>query len=102
MSLVQVLNALATPPVALSVAIVAATAYVIYQTVFSPLARVPGPFVAKLTKLYLVYLERSGRGHRMLMELHRKHGVVVRTGPNNLCVPSSLRRLKQCAPSCSR
>ncbi len=76
-----------TPYAVLGLVILAATSYVAYQTIFSPLARVPGPFLAKLSQLYLVYLELSGQAHRMLMKLHEKHGHVVRTGPTTLCVP---------------
>ncbi|KAI0533240.1 cytochrome P450 [Xylaria digitata] len=86
MSFLHFLGMLIMPSVALPFTILAATAYVIYQTAFSPLARIPGPFPGKLTNLYLVYLELSGRGHRMLMELHKKHGPVVRTGPNTLSI----------------
>jgi hypothetical protein len=75
---------LETPYVVLSLTIVAATFYVVYHTVFSPLARVPGPFLAKFSQLYLVYFHLSGQAHRKLMKLHEKHGNVVRTGPSTL------------------
>ncbi|KAI0904509.1 cytochrome P450 [Ustulina deusta] len=75
-----------TPYAVLGLVILAATSYVAYQTIFSPLARVPGPFLAKLSQLYLVYLELSGQAHRMLMKLHEKHGHVVRTGPTTLSI----------------
>lgn len=72
--------------VALGLAVFAAAGYVIYQNIFSPLASVPGPFLAKFSQMYLVYLELSGQAHRMLMDLHKKHGNVVRTGPTTLSI----------------
>lgn len=51
---------------------------------FHPLASVPGPFFAKFTAFWYVY--RSYRGDVMshVRKLHRKHGNVVRVGPNTV------------------
>jgi hypothetical protein len=62
--------------------IVPLLAYVLYQCYLSPLAKVPGPFVAKLTQLYLAYITRRGRLHRDYVDIHEKYGPVVRVGPN--------------------
>ncbi|KAI0514712.1 cytochrome P450 [Xylaria bambusicola] len=75
-----------TSYVALGLLVFAAAGYVVYQTAFSPLARVPGPFLAKFSQMYLVYFHLSGQSHRILMELHKKHGNVVRTGPSTLSI----------------
>lgn len=48
------------------------------------LNKYPGPFIASLTdwwRLWDVYKRRPERTH---IELHRKHGDVVRLGPNTL------------------
>lgn len=58
--------------------------YVIYQCFFSPLAKYPGPFWAKLTKLYRAYLSLRGHAHRDFIALHKKYGNVVRVAPNEL------------------
>ncbi|KAI1204124.1 cytochrome P450 [Annulohypoxylon truncatum] len=70
-------------------------AYVFYECFFSPIARVPGPFIAKVTSLYYPYLSRRGHVHRDLVELHKKYGNVVRIGPNTISVgePMAFREI---------
>ncbi|KAL9085407.1 MAG: hypothetical protein Q9159_004696 [Coniocarpon cinnabarinum] len=63
--------------------------YVVYQTVLHPLAEYPGPFWAKLTNLYSVYHAVRGTRHSNLYELHRKHGEIVRFGPNHVSLSES-------------
>jgi hypothetical protein len=58
--------------------------YVIYQCFFSPIAKYPGPFWAKLTKLYRAYLSLRGHAHRDFIALHKKYGNIVRVAPNEL------------------
>jgi len=58
----------------------------LYRLFFNPLNRFPGPFAARLSKLYFVYLSSDLRGHRKLHELHQKYGRYVRVGPNDLSV----------------
>ncbi|KAI0007011.1 cytochrome P450 [Xylariaceae sp. FL0662B] len=69
--------------------------YVVYQCVFSPLARIPGPFIARLSTLYYPYISKQGRLHRDLVELHKKYGKVVRVAPNMLSVgdPMAFREI---------
>ncbi|OJJ67368.1 hypothetical protein ASPBRDRAFT_58930 [Aspergillus brasiliensis CBS 101740] len=69
--------------------------YVIYQCFLSPLARIPGPFLAKLTNWHRAYLTYEGKSHRRYLALHRKYGPVVRTGPNVLSVaePTAFREI---------
>lgn len=40
----------------------------------SPISDVPGPFLASLSRLWLIQLLRRGRGARELAELHEKYG----------------------------
>ncbi|KAL7805262.1 cytochrome P450 [Trichoderma aethiopicum] len=74
---------------------VASAAYIVYQCYFSPLASFPGPFAAKLTTLWRAYTTSRGQWHRKLGELHRRHGSVVRIGPNQLSVgdPDAFRMI---------
>ncbi|KAL7936156.1 cytochrome P450 [Trichoderma chlorosporum] len=65
---------------------VASIVYVVYQCFFSPLASFPGPFAAKLTKAWRAYATYRGRWHRDMIDLHRRHGSVVRIGPNELSI----------------
>ncbi|KAI1452040.1 cytochrome P450 [Annulohypoxylon moriforme] len=75
--------------------IVFAGAYVLYECFLSPLARIPGPFIAKITSFYYPYLSRRGRIHRDLVDLHKKYGNVVRVGPRVLSVgdPMAFREI---------
>jgi hypothetical protein len=47
---------------------------------FHPLARYPGPVLAKCTKLWAVYQVSTGKMHLVFSDLHEKYGSVVRTG----------------------
>jgi hypothetical protein len=58
--------------------------YVVYQRLFAPLARVPGPFWAKLSKWWLIRRARNGDLHRELIRLHGIHGPLVRTAPDEV------------------
>ena len=61
--------------------------YVAYQRLLSPLARVPGPFAASFSPLWLTQHSWRGGTHRVMIDLHAKYGKVVRTGPNEVSVP---------------
>jgi len=63
-----------------------AIAYVIYQRFFHPLASVPGPFWASLTRLWITKHSWDGDMHRVMIALHAKHGALVRNGPNEVSV----------------
>jgi hypothetical protein len=49
-----------------------------------PLAQYPGPFIAKFSNLWMCYHTWSCNLPEKVLELHRRHGPVVRVGPNNL------------------
>ncbi|OMP88268.1 Pisatin demethylase [Diplodia seriata] len=61
-------------------------AYLVYQLYLSPLAKVPGPFAAKVSRLWITKHSWDGDMHRSMIELHNKHGSLVRTGPNEVSV----------------
>lgn len=58
----------------------------------SSLWHIPGPFLARFTGVYRVFLLWSGECHWKIHELHKQYGPVVRTGPNHVIVsdPSAL------------
>ena len=60
--------------------------YVVYQRFFSPLAGIPGPFWASLSRLWYAYIVWKGNMHQVLPGLHRKYGDVVRIAPNEVQV----------------
>lgn len=80
------------PSTAVGVAVltvVEALSYVLYMTLYHPLAKYPGPVLAKLTNLYSVWHAVRGTRHSDLYELHKKHGEFVRWGPNNISINST-------------
>ncbi|KUJ20673.1 cytochrome P450 [Mollisia scopiformis] len=57
---------------------------VIYRVFFHPLAKYPGPFIAKVTDLYSVYHAWKADRHIDFQRCHQKYGNVFRYGPNRL------------------
>ncbi|KAH6953813.1 cytochrome P450 [Ilyonectria sp. MPI-CAGE-AT-0026] len=53
-----------------------------YQTVTSPLKRVPGPFLTRFTNVWYAWRIWEGQFEHHNVALHRKHGKVIRYGPN--------------------
>ena len=49
---------------------------------------IPGPFLARLTGLWVVLLDLSGNRATCIHNLHQKHGRVVRVAPNQICFAS--------------
>jgi hypothetical protein len=52
----------------------------------SGLSSIPGPIAASLTKYWRVYDVWKGKAHLTHIDLHRKHGPLVRLGPNHVSV----------------
>lgn len=50
----------------------------------SPLRKIPGPFLARLTPLWLRYIDMSGTRTKTLHELHQRYGATVVIGPNEI------------------
>ncbi|PNP82141.1 hypothetical protein FNYG_04330 [Fusarium nygamai] len=59
---------------------------VIYNIFFHPLAKLPGPFLAKLTKFWLFSEELGGDAANTLARLHKKHGQLIRVSPNEVAI----------------
>ncbi|EOD52098.1 cytochrome p450 family protein [Neofusicoccum parvum] len=74
--------------------ILATLAYVVYQLFLSPLAKVPGPPWAKVSRLWITKHSWDGDMHRTVIELHNRHGNLVRTGPNEVSV-ANLNAIKK-------
>ncbi|EUC37827.1 hypothetical protein COCCADRAFT_84517 [Bipolaris zeicola 26-R-13] len=70
----------------LSVLFLLFTFRIIYNLFFSPLARIPGPFWARITDLWHVRLIRTCSEHSALHDLHARYGPLVRIGPSKLSV----------------
>ncbi|KAI0512526.1 cytochrome P450 [Xylaria bambusicola] len=70
----------------ISALLTAFVSYVAYQCLLSPLASFPGPFPAKINKLWRAYATYRGRWHSDIVRLHQRYGPVVRIGPNELSI----------------
>ncbi|KAF4534436.1 Cytochrome p450 [Lasiodiplodia theobromae] len=70
----------------------------VYRAFFHRLKRFPGPFAARLSKLYAVSLSTGLRYNIELQKLHQKYGDVVRTGPRELSIirPSAIPAIIEC------
>ena len=54
---------------------------------FSPLSSFPGPKLASLSNFYKANAYRTGRGAKVLLEIHEKYNSdIVRVGPNELSI----------------
>jgi len=68
--------------------------YIIYQLYLNPLSTIPGPRLAALTKLWLVYKLRFDDIALLSVALHKKYGVAVRIAPDQVSF-NSLEAVKQ-------
>lgn len=55
-------------------------------TVWSPLRKVPGPFLAQVSGLYRLALVATGRAPSKYQQVHQDYGKIVRVGPNHVSV----------------
>jgi hypothetical protein len=74
-------------PLSISIAVLVLS-YIVYQRFLSPLARVPGPFPASISRLWLFRKYRQLNMHHVEIDLHSKYGTVVRTSPNEVSISS--------------
>lgn len=81
-SLLKFINPLLLPTVFLAAGFIIAVA--VYRRFLHPLAKVPGPFLASVTSLWITQQYVSGRWHEVALELHSKYGPVVRITPNEV------------------
>lgn len=58
----------------------------IYRIFFHPLAKYPGPWLAKISNLYAGYHSWRGDLHVDMMRCHDEYGDFVRYTPNGLLV----------------
>ncbi|QUC16343.1 uncharacterized protein UV8b_00584 [Ustilaginoidea virens] len=60
----------------------------LYRVTLHPLARVPGPRLARLSNIWYARQITKGRAVQLGLELHKKYGDVVRVGPNEVWLNS--------------
>ncbi|KAK0712587.1 cytochrome P450-like protein [Lasiosphaeria miniovina] len=61
----------------------------VYRLYFHPLAKYPGPVLARVTNLYMLYHAWKGDRHLEFWRMHEKYGRFVRFGPSSLSVNSN-------------
>lgn len=61
---------------------------VVYNVFFHPLARFPGPFLARCSLFWRMWHTLGGRHHREVEKQHQKYGSVFRVSPNELSFAS--------------
>lgn len=69
--------------------------HIIYNVWFGPLAHIPGPFLAKVSSLWIVFQCRYTRRSETLHKQHQKYGNFVRVAPNHISIsdPSALEAI---------
>lgn len=76
------------PVLAAIFAVCLATAYSLYVSNATPLRKIPGPFLARITKLWIVNITRQHRRHVHDISLHQHYGPVVRIAPKEVLFAS--------------
>ncbi|KIW45728.1 uncharacterized protein PV06_04091 [Exophiala oligosperma] len=76
--------------VSLALALIPAiVVYTLIKNYFLLTSSIPGPFVARFTDAYRALLVYRRRPHEVHLALHKKHGDLVRLGPNYVSVTGS-------------
>ena len=58
----------------------------VWQSFRAGLGNIPGPFAARLTRLWIVNESRKGQSHVLYRQLHQKYGKLVRIAPRKLSI----------------
>ncbi|KAI0475694.1 isotrichodermin C-15 hydroxylase [Xylariaceae sp. FL0804] len=74
---------------AVALSLVFAVVLAIYRVFFHPLAKYPGPLLAKITDAHQLYHAWKGDRHLEFWRMHEQYGNVVRFGPNSVSFNSS-------------
>ncbi|KAI5859838.1 cytochrome P450 [Durotheca rogersii] len=74
---------------AAALALLYVSGLVLYRLFFHPLAKYPGPFIARITDAYQLYHSWKGDRHLEFWRMHQRYGGVVRFGPNSVSFNSS-------------
>lgn len=59
--------------------------YIAFAPLLSPLRSVPGPFLARFTRLWFLFRVWRGRFDLDIIALHKRYGSIVRFGPSHYC-----------------
>ena len=69
--------------------------WVIYARTLHPLANIPGPYLASISRLWVIRRLPSGDMDHVQRQLHAKHGYLVRIAPNEVACswPDAIRTI---------
>jgi cytochrome P450 len=69
------------------------TIYLTYTNFAHPLSSIPGPFLARFSRLWLIQHSLTGDLHTTMIALHARYGPLVRTARNEISIsdPTSLK-----------
>ncbi|KAF2742470.1 cytochrome P450 [Sporormia fimetaria CBS 119925] len=89
MELLSIATSVLSSPLLLLASIVGglfayAALVILYRLTLHPLAKYPGPPLAKITDIWLAYYAYRGSRHLAYYRAHEQYGDVVRIGPNSL------------------
>lgn len=73
----------------LALLVISPLVYIVYLRIFHPLASIPGPFTASLSRLWMTKHSWDGDMNRTMIDLHDRYGPLVRTAPNEVSVADS-------------
>lgn len=62
--------------------------WIVYALTLHPLASIPGPFLASISRLWIVYHLLRGDMEHVQRSLHAKHGPLIRIAPNEIACAS--------------
>lgn len=82
----EALGGLLAPSYILSVFAVYYFTWIFYSLTWHPLARHPGPFLARISRAWLVYHAYRGDSEKAELALHRRHGDIVRVAPDEISI----------------
>lgn len=70
-------------------------AFLVYAVFFDPLRKVPGPFWARWSRLWMIYHARKGDMHAKMIALHKQYGKIVRTAPDEVSIddPTAIKQI---------
>ncbi|KAI8324390.1 cytochrome P450 [Martensiomyces pterosporus] len=74
---------------ALTLAAIALVTRALYRSFFSPISKIPGPFLNSMTNIPLMYHVITGQYHMYVRSLHAKYGEVVRIGHDQVSLSNT-------------
>jgi cytochrome P450 len=79
----------------ISIVIALFAVYITSTFLRDPLSRIPGPLFARFSRLWMVQHSISGDMHTTMIALHKKHGKLVRTAPNEVSIsdPTAIKTI---------